>query len=374
LTAEPKKIKENLAGGKRGRKAGAILFPRDPLTKVLPIAEAIWKNNAGRPLDILDVAKAVDQSPTSSTFVRQLASSFRYGLTEGSPTTKVISLTSLGSSIVAPTVETDVKAKLREALLNPQIFKQVYTWLDRKPIPREDVFRNTLMKPPEANGFGLLKEDLDEFITVFTQNIKDYHLEDDHKGTIYLRLDLLAPATQEAESPDAEGEEIAEETPPQTKPAAVVVSTPVKATRQIFVAHGKNKVPLEQLKSILTQFKVPFQVAIDEPHKGRPISAKVLELMRDCTSGIFIFTADEETKDAQGNICLRPSDNVVFELGAGTVLYGDKIVIFRESGVAFGSDFTDYGHITFEKDKLEAKAFDLMKELIGLDFLQVTPK
>jgi hypothetical protein len=35
--------------------------------------------------------------------------------------------------------------------------------------------------------------------------------------------------------------------------------------------------------------------------------------------------------------------------------------------------FTDYGHITLEKDKLDAKAFALMKELIGLGFLQVTP-
>ena len=95
--------------------------------------------------------------------------------------------------------------------------------------------------------------------------------------------------------------------------------------------------------------------------------------MRDCTSGIFIFTADEETNDAQGNKVLRPSDNVVFELGADTVLYNEKIVIFREEGVSFGSDFTDFGHITFEKDKLDAKAFDLMKELIGLGFLQVTP-
>jgi hypothetical protein len=55
------------------------------------------------------------------------------------------------------------------------------------------------------------------------------------------------------------------------------------------------------------------------------------------------------------------------------VLYEEKIVNFREEGVSFGSDFTDYGHITFEKDKLDAKTLDLMKELIGLGFLQLTP-
>jgi predicted nucleotide-binding protein len=95
--------------------------------------------------------------------------------------------------------------------------------------------------------------------------------------------------------------------------------------------------------------------------------------MKQCTSGIFIFTADEETVDSQGAKLLRPSDNVVFELGAGIVLYGEKIVIFREEGVSFGSDFTDYGHITFERDKLDAKTLDLMRELISLGFLQLTP-
>lgn len=366
--------KEQKAVSKRGRKAGAILFPRDPLAKVLCIPEAIWKNNAGNPFDILDVAKAVNQSPTSSAFVRLLASSYRYGLTEGSPSTKLISLTPLGSSIVAPTVDIDVKAKLREALLHSDIFQKVYSWMDRKPIPREDVFRNTLMKPPDAGGFGILKEDIDDFLRVFMQNIEDYKLADDERGTKYLRLDKLSPTT-----PPKVGEEIAEKEArekgleEERPPARELEALPPQIPKQIFVAHGKNKKPLEQLKAILTQFKVPFQVAIDEPHKGRPISAKVAQLMRNCTSGIFIFTADEETVDSQENKVLRPSDNVVFELGAGTILYGDKIVIFREDGVSFGSDFTDYGHITFEKDKLDAKAFELMKELISLGFLQVTP-
>lgn len=375
LTNEQKisTVKDQKKELKRGRKAGSILFPRDPLLKVLPIAQAIWNNNAGNPFDILDVAKSVNQSPTSSTFVRQLASSYRYGLTDGSPSTKMISLTTLGSSIVAPTVGTDTKAKLREALLRPEIFRTVYSWLDRKPIPREDVLRNTLIKPAETGGFGIAKEDIDDFIKVFIQNIKDYGLEDNVKGTAYLRLDKLSPIVVETET-GAEGEQ--EEHMEATEEVSVptpVINEQKHVTKQIFVAHGKNRKPLEQLKAILTQFKVPFQVAIDEPHKGRPISAKVAQLMRECTSGVFIFTADEETKDSEGKTVLRPSDNLVFELGAGMVLFGEKIVIFREEGVSFGSDFTDYGHITFEKDKLDAKAFDLMKELIGLGFLQVTP-
>ncbi|MGD0809579.1 MAG: hypothetical protein ABSA91_07710 [Acidimicrobiales bacterium] len=65
------------------------------------------------------------------------------------------------------------------------------------------------------------------------------------------------------------------------------------APKKVFVAHGKNRTPLEQLKKALDTFKVIYAIAVDEPNKGRPISKKVATLMRDeCSSGIFIFTAD----------------------------------------------------------------------------------
>jgi predicted nucleotide-binding protein len=350
---------------KRGRVAGAIYFPRHSLKKALSIAETIWKDNAGDPYNRLSLAKSLDVSPTGSPFSQLLASSLRYGLTEGSYVSDKISLTSLGRSIVAPTAGTDAKVNLRASLLSPEIFREVFNRFDQKPIPKEDVFKNTLQI-----DFKIPKQDVDACYQVVMENMADYGLVQDIKGTKYLQLDLLAPpSVKEKEIPKEaeEKEELQHEELPESKVEEK------QALKQIFVAHGKNKKPLEQLKTILTQFKVPFQVSVDEPHKGRPISEKVAQLMRNCTSGVFIFTADEETKDAQGNNVLRPSDNVVFELGAGIVLYGQKIVIFREDGVSFGSDFTDYGHITFEKDKLDAKAFELMKELIGLGFLQVTP-
>ena len=80
--------------------------------------------------------------------------------------------------------------------------------------------------------------------------------------------------------------------PPEHAPP---VASEKQIPKQIFVAHGKNKKPLEQLEKILNKFKVTYKVAISEPHGGRPISGKVAELMKNCTLGIFIFTADEET-------------------------------------------------------------------------------
>lgn len=145
-----------------------------------------------------------------------------------------------------------------------------------------------------------------------------------------------------------------------------------KTGRGIFIAHGKNKKPLEQLKKILDQFKIPYKVAIEEPNLGRPISSKVRQVMESCNCAILIFTADEEFKDRDGNTIWRPSENVIYELGATGYLYDNRLVIMKEDGVTFPSNFNDIGYISFDKDKLEAKAMDILKEFIGFGIVKVS--
>lgn len=140
----------------------------------------------------------------------------------------------------------------------------------------------------------------------------------------------------------------------------------------IFIAHGKNKKPLEQLKTILDQFKIPYKVAIDEPNLGRPISKKVRQTMESCNCAILLFTADEKLGDAEGNEIWRPSENVVFELGASGYLYEERIVIMKEDEVTFPSNYKDIGYISFEKDKLDAKTMDVLRELIGFGIVKVS--
>lgn len=140
----------------------------------------------------------------------------------------------------------------------------------------------------------------------------------------------------------------------------------------IFIAHGKNKKPLEQLKKILEQFKIPYKVAIEEPNLGRPIGAKVQEIMRSCNCAILVFTADEEFQNSDGKTIWRPSENVVYELGATGYLYGSRLVIMKEDSVDFPTNFRDLGYINFAKDNLEAKAMDVLKELIGFGIVKIT--
>ncbi len=146
----------------------------------------------------------------------------------------------------------------------------------------------------------------------------------------------------------------------------------IELGQAIFIAHGKNKKPLEQLKKILDQFKVPYKTAVDEPNLGRPIGTKVREVMHSCNCAILIFTADEEFQDKEGNPVWRPSENVVYELGAAGYLYDSRIVILKEDGVEFPTNFRDIGYISFKKDQLGTKAMDVLKELIGFEILKVT--
>lgn len=140
----------------------------------------------------------------------------------------------------------------------------------------------------------------------------------------------------------------------------------------IFVGHGKNTAPLEQLKRILGEFKIPYKVAVDEPHLGRPISAKVRETMRSCNCAILIFTADEELQDKDGNVIWRPSENVIHEFGAASYLYEDRVVVMKEEDVHLPSNFSDIGYISFEKDRLEGKAMEILRELIGFGIVKVS--
>ncbi len=97
--------------------------------------------------------------------------------------------------------------------------------------------------------------------------------------------------------------------------------------------------------------------------------------MSECSAGIFIFTKDEKfLKEVDGDgptEVYRPSENVVYELGAASVMWDRKIIILREDGVNFPSDFSDLGYITFHGDEVGSKALDLLRELVALGLVRV---
>lgn len=331
----------------------------------------------------LTLAELLRLSPSSSGFRALIASSRLYGLTTGGVHSSEFGLTALGKEATGAD-EVAQAAAYKKAVMNVAPYKTFFQAFSDKKIPAGTPFKEFLVK-----NAGVPAARADECVEFIVADAETARLTRKMKGgALYVDLAGTPTIVEEIESEElaleeestlaadevAEAEGVEEDETPYVPPPP-----PDEKPKKVFIAHGKNRVPLEQLKSTLDTFKVKYAVAIDEPNAGRPISRKVARLMREeCSSGIFIFTADEpfvhEGKGNETEEVWRPSENVVYELGAASILYENRIVIFKEKGVSFPSNFSDLGYIEFEKDQLVAELGRLFSELVELDILEVRAK
>lgn len=342
-------------------------FPKHSFAVALKVATALEEKNGGNPLPPTDVAIAIDKSPGSSDFRMLLSSSIKYGLTTGSYNSPKVELTNLGREIVEPTGEEEKNGAIFEAAFRPPLFKRIFDSYKNKRVPERQFFLNALVR-----DFAVAKEQASRCVSIFLENMEYLGLVRQATTGKWFGSEFnSAMARVDSSEPEAT-EEIEQLSETTTINPVAPPPIPPAPKNAIFVGHGKNKVPLQQLEKFLTEYKIPHKVAIDEPNRGRPISQKVADLMNECGAAILIFTADEQFQNASEATIWRPSENVVFELGAAGALYGSRIVIFKEKGVDFPSNFRDIGYIEFEKDKLDAKVGELFRELIAFGLITLS--
>jgi predicted nucleotide-binding protein len=345
-------------------------FPKSSLEEALRVPEALQRNG-GQPLSAIDTATAVGRSPGSSGFRTLTASSSAYGLTAGSYKS-TFTLRDGGRAILEPTSEEERVQGAVTAALTPAVFRAVYDYYKGKKFPERQFFINTVVRE-----FKVDPKQAEAFVDVFTANMQFVGLIRQTPGGDWLSAEAtavtLTPAQvneAEAKAEEAEGQtDLPEsETPPEPPPA------PEKKTRpnRIFIGHGRNEAPLDQLTKTLDTMGIPYAVAEEEAHVGRPISQKVRETMEQCGAAILIFSADIEYFDKDGNSVWRPSENVSHELGAASIMYDDRIILFKEEGVQLASNYSGIGYITFEKNALEAKVNDLLRELVAFKILKLS--
>jgi predicted nucleotide-binding protein len=348
----------------------------------LSVARVIQDSASGMPVTKLTLAQLMDRSPSSSEFRELLLASRAYGFTNGGVNADQFELAPLGEAATGADEVAQAEAR-RKAVLNIEPFRAFLTAYNGKKVPSLAAFKEFLVA--SADVASERTEDCIEHLLAdalaagMLRNLKgsDYVEVGGSSGPDMRRREPT-DRSEVDELEEVDATEVAQDIEPEhsVPPGGSEVTRPPK---KVFIAHGKNRTPLDQLKKMLDQFKVKYAVAIDEPNRGRPISSKVAALMRDeCSSAIFIFTADEgfqrQGEDGKEESVWRPSENVVYELGAASVLYDRRIVIFKESSVTFPSDFSDLGYIEFQSDQLEAKMGDLFAELVALDVLEVRAK
>jgi len=353
-------------------------IPSISLEKALRVPRAIAANYASHPTRPLDVAAALSVTPSSGPFRVECGAAVGYGLTEGGPNAPQISLSVLGKRIVTPTeVDDDVKA-LREAALKPTVAKQFYTKYDGAPLPPKTIAENVLAT------FSVPRDRTGDVYDLLIENARYVGLLKSIKDKEYIDIGgplngggSPAPAAtpaaaslvgEAADELSASGDETPAEQPP-SRP-----DEPEKRRRpnKLFVGHGRNKKPLEQLTKILRDLGIPYLVAEDEANVGRPISQKVRDTMNQCGAAILIFSADVEHFDKVGDSIWHSSENVSHELGAAAVMYDDRVILFKEKDVSLASNFSGIGYIPFDKDRLDAEMGALLRELVALKFLRLS--
>jgi mRNA-degrading endonuclease HigB of HigAB toxin-antitoxin module len=323
------------------------------------------------------LADALGLSPSSSNYRELLSSSNKYGFTEGNEKSDEIPLTSIGADATQGADKSKRLRALRTAALRSPVFGQFFRDYANKRVPSSEMIPKILRAQYQVPA------DLaDECANLISTNGRYVELIRDIGGSPHVLLDAeltqLATSTDEPEGVEPPVDAVPVPDRSADVPLAPLTSQSQRATnspvpKPIFVGHGKNKAPLQQLQRLLTTFQIPHKVVMDEANLGRPIPQKVKETIEECGSAILIFTRDEQFFDASGNEIWRPSENVVHELGATSFAYGDRIVIFKEKGLHFPTNYQSIGYIEFESDDIQARTADLLKELIGFGLVRVTP-
>ena len=354
-------------------------YAKISLSEAIKIPQGIRDHNAGRPMNRVLLAQALKWSPASSGFRELITASGKYGFTVGNYNSEVIELTKLGEQLTKPKSETEKLDAMRQGFCKIELFEQLLKHFNNNKLPAADFLKNTLEREP----YNIEPEISEEAANVFIENGKTVGFIRDVRGSPWVVMEAGPPSTEihtivpeEPTEKKTAFEDIDKEEPVTTieqKPVIPSEPAQIPTILQFFIGHGKDKEALEQLKSILNQLGIPYLVAQEEPNAGRPISEKVKDLMDSCTGGIFVFSADEKFKDLEDNTIFRPRENVVYELGAASYKYDQRIVIFKEKGVSLASDFRDLGYIEYDKGQLAGKTMDLLKELIALKAVKILP-
>lgn len=367
--AVPKKPAEK--GSARAAQVKQSEVPSLGLTDALRIPIAIRDSYNLSPSTPVDVGVAIGVAPTSGGFRTLAGASIAYGLTTGGYNAVEIALTELGQRIVAPQIEGDDFVAKLEAFERPRVINEFVAKYNGGRLPKSEIARNVL------HGMGVPLPATQRVYDLITSGLRDLgYLREVNDASFVQRPTTPRSAPADAAGlnltePDPAQEETLEPVEQEVLPPADPLSPPARPNA-IFLGHGKNKKPLEQLIKILDEYRIPHKEAIAEPNAGRPIPVKVAETMRECGAAILIFTADEKLFDEAGNEVWRPSENVVHELGAASVLYENRIIIFKEAEVNLASNFSSIGYISFEKDKLGDKGIDLFRELVSFRIVSIS--
>ncbi len=354
---------EDSADKQKGKYLSQSDVPKHSFEKALEVAKAIQDNYAGHPTSPLQVAKAMDISPTSSNWQELPGSSVAYGLTTAGYNAQLIGLTDLGKRIVAPTEEGDEDKAIVEAIQKPRILREFFTKYNRAKFPKDNIAINVLieMGVPHTKAQGVLD--------IVKKNGKYAGILQEVKGNLYVQIENAKPSTGTTSNQnDDEDEEINNgngqgEVPEELasklgiKPkASTTKEEPKKEKQTVFISHGKNKKIVEQIKEILKFGQFETIISVEKESTAIPVPEKVFADMRLCDAAVIHVESEEELLDKDGNTHLKINENVLIEIGAAIALYDKRFVLLCEKSIKLPSNLQGLYRCNYEGQQLDYDA------------------
>lgn len=355
---------EDSSTKKRGKYLSQSDVPKHSFAKALEVARAIQDNYAGHPTTPLQVAKAMDISPTSSNWQELPGSSLAYGLTTGSYNAQLIGLTDLGKRIVAPTEEGDDEKAIVEAIQKPRILKEFFTKYNRAKFPKDSIAINVLveMGVPNNKAQGVL--------AIVKENGKYAGILQEVKGNTYVSIETAKPsldidtAGDSKSKPDTFGngnedipDELAAKLGLNTKTEkGAPPELPKNEKPTVFISHGRNKKIVEQIKEILKFGQFETIVSVEKESTAIPVPEKVFADMRKCDAAVIHIESEEELLDKEGNKHLKINENVLIEIGAAMALYDKRFVLLCEKSIKLPSNLQGLYRCNYEGQQLDYDA------------------
>lgn len=331
------------ANGSKRKYLSQADVPSCSLQKALEVAQAIGDNYGFQPATPLQVASAMEMTPTAGPFRAITGGSIAYGLTDGGSVAPRISITPLGLRILRPAgEEEDVLAAKREATLRPRVLREFLQKYNNAAIPKDQIAYNVLgdMGVPPDKTADVFKMIIDSANAVgFIRDING-------KKYVDLQGTEPAPAAETEEEPEKEG--IPDSLPvvakfPATLPKAMTPALsantvdPARA-KKVFITHGKNRALIEPVTKLLKFGELEAVVSVQSQTVSQPVPTKVMEEMRACGAAIIHVEDEQHLKDDAGNEVVVLNNNVLIEIGAAMALFGERFILVVKEGVKLPSN------------------------------------
>ena len=304
---------DDLFPPKRKRTRIVRPYPVNTLQEALAVALAIKDANSGLPFARTDLAEAMGTTPASSGFTTRLNSSSKYGLTNGGYNDDIVSLTPRGDGIVSPKDDAERHRLLREAALEPDVFRGFYQMLDGKNLPEDEFAANMIRRE-----FAVHPDVSAECLAIAKANGTLSGIISERSGAMLVELDRGG----------FRGEPRDSASPPDTSELSVAMVSPTteeQRARRIFLAHSGDEAVALSVQLLLQGFGIPCVLSdnLVDLSDPRPIPLAVAEQMRACSAAVLI----------RGHSDPVVSTQFAFLVGAASVLYGDRLiaVVRRES-------------------------------------------